>query len=265
MVRINQISFAVAMGLFLALPGPANSQEQASSWSFGIGTGLKRQNVDGEIGFTSSRGPETGDIDLAPDNFDDLMDSAAGFVLSASKDKIRINASFQQVRLLDESTTVIADPLPPLVSSFQQDISQADVSVNYRLAVKGRNVWGLQGGVRWTEHDYDVRIGIGSAQTLRTITESWMDAVVAVTYARVVNQKLVWASRLGAGAGDSESYWNFNTSLNWQTGSHWTTSLFIDYMKIDFENDSPGDPAWYKYKADEWGPGLGFLYTFGGS
>ncbi|MEJ2132368.1 MAG: hypothetical protein P8Y95_12310, partial [Gammaproteobacteria bacterium] len=128
----------------------------------------------------------------------------------------------------------------------------------------GRHHWSALLRVRNTRHENDVRLGVGVAQTRRKLDHDWTDAILGFTHTYVFRDDLTWNNRIAAGLGETDSYWAFNTSLNWQFARAWNLGLYMDYRSIDFEENSAGDADWYKYDADEFGPGISIAYTWGG-
>jgi hypothetical protein len=58
-----------------------SSPSSAQKWHFGLGTGLVRMNVEGDQGLNvalGNTGPVQFAVDLSPDDFQDLMQSAIG-------------------------------------------------------------------------------------------------------------------------------------------------------------------------------------------
>ncbi|MEZ5557692.1 MAG: hypothetical protein R3E86_04005 [Pseudomonadales bacterium] len=254
----------VALLLVLLVPQLASAQEP-SAWTFGIGTGLQRLNAKGDVGFTSARGAETGSIDLTPEDFNDLMESAFGFQAFAAKGKWRFNLTYGNLALEDKSQVSILG-LPALTTTFKQDVEFGEITAAYQIATLGAHHFGVLGGVRTTRHDYSLTIAPppnSSAGTLRrNLDDDWTDVLLGLTHAVALSDKVSWNNSVAVGFGGSDSYWSARSALGWQFARSWNAGLFIEYRNIDFENGNPGDNDWYLYDVDEWGPGISIAYVF---
>ncbi len=66
--------WAGVMVVLLAMVSVASAE-----WHYGIGTGIRRLNAEGDVGVnTRLAGPVEFDLDLDPDDFSDLMETAFG-------------------------------------------------------------------------------------------------------------------------------------------------------------------------------------------
>ena len=54
----------------------------------------------------------------------------------------------------------------------------------------------------------------------------------------------------------------YGFKFNWEVAKSWVLGFYGKITSIEYENDDPGDPDYYLYDADEFGPGLNILYTF---
>jgi len=262
----SSISIALALvvlaTLQIGLTRDANAADRAG-WTFGIGTGLERANAEGEMGFTSFRGSENADLDLSPSDFDDLMQSAFGFKAFAANRDWRFEVHYATLTLQDKSVLELSGgALPPLTTRFEQDITVTGATVTRNLWSSGRHVWGLVGGIRQTEHDYDIRIQLDDARATRNLDADWTDLIVGVAHTMPLSESITWTSTAHVGFGDSDEYWAINTALNAQFHEHWIAGLFIHFDRFDVESGGRGKRNWYRYQADEWGPGISIAFIF---
>jgi hypothetical protein len=264
MIVGRNLCLATVLVFLTLISNGARSAEGGGNWLFGIGSGLVRLNADGDVGFDTPSGPGTGKVDLDPSDFNDLIDSAFGFSAFAAKGPWNISIGYGNMTLRDKDSVELGGGLPPLTTDFKQDITFGEAAVTYQFAQTNGHLWGVLGGVRWMEHDYDVRLGLGAAGVDSLIKEDWTDVVVGLTHTYPLSQRWVWSSRLTAGFGGSENYWSAHTQIGWQFARSWNLGAFFDFRKIEFENGSPGDADWYLYDADEWGPGISIAYVWGG-
>lgn len=253
-----------ALLLVLLLPQWVVAQDQAG-WNFGIGTGLQRLNAEGDVGFTSARGAETAAIDLAPDDFGDLMESAFGFKAFAARGKWRLNLAYGNLALEDKAGFSVG-ALPSLTTQVQQEVEFGELAVAYEFASLGENRLGLLAGLRTTSHDYSLDIApppnSPGPTVRRDLDDSWTDLLIGLTHALPLSERVLWNTSVVAGLGGSESYWSARSALGWQFARSWDLAFFLEYHAIDFENGDPGDSDWYLYDVDEFGPGISITYLF---
>jgi hypothetical protein len=259
---MKKISF-IRMGLaaLLAL-GTTSAFAEGDEWTFGLGTGIQRLNAKGDVGFTSFRGPELGELDLSPSDVSDLMDSAFGLQGFASKDRWQFRFKYGYLDLQDKAQIDLINGALPLTADFRQEITAGRITAVYNFAETGNSQWGVLGGVNYTRHKYDVRISTGNLTRKRKIDEDWTDVLVGLTHTMPLTDTITWRTSAITGFGDTDSYWSMNTAVDWQFARSWNVGIFIDYTEVDFENGNPGDNDWYLYDADEWGPGISIMYVF---
>ncbi len=254
----------VALALALLTPTTALTQ-QGGEWVFGIGTGPQLLNAEGDVGFTSARGAERGSINLSPGDFNDLMESAFGFHSFAARGKWRLQLIYGNLALEDE-TEVSVRGLPPLRTTFQQDVEFGEFTVGYEVANLRGNRFGVLAGVRTTRHDYSLETAPPANSTAgalrRSLDDDWTDALVGLTHVLALSEKISLRSSAAAGFGGSDSYWFVRSVLGWQFARSWKAGLSFEYRGIDYENGDPGDSDWYLYDVNEFGPGLIITYVF---
>jgi len=262
MSRYKTFHLYVTFAVMAAVSASALAQS-GSDWVYGIGTGLNRLNAKGDVGLTALGEARYGDLDLSASDFNDLMDSAIGGSFFAANSQWKISLTYATLTLKDTATIDLPGPIPdPLVSKFKQDVTFAEGTVEYKFAKTGEHVWGVIGGIRNTEHKYNIQISVGANGVTRKLKQDWTDVLVGLTHSYPFSPRVVWNNVAMAGFGDSDSYYAIQTSVNWQFARHWNTGLFFAYKWIDFENDNPGDSNWYLYDVDEFGPGLSIAYIF---
>jgi Outer membrane protein beta-barrel domain len=249
---------AVILGV-LMLVGftPASYAE----WSYGIGTGLFRMNAQGDQGFnTQIAGPVKFEIDLDPEDFDDLRKSVFGFGGYATNRKWLIQYSFSNLELEDKSSQLVGATTVNTKIGFT--ITGAEVTVGYPVKRSPSVVLRVLGGVRYTKHELKADIQAGAQVTKRKIDNGWTDALIGFTVDVPLSKKWVWGSRIDAGFGDSEGTYSANTGFTWRFHKHWSSTFFAKYTAVEFENGKRGDPDWYLYDVNEFGIGVNILYHF---
>jgi hypothetical protein len=150
----------------------------------------------------------------------------------------------------------------PLDTFFRQDVNFAELAATWQFAETAGHRWSALVGARNLRHQYDVRLNALAQESSRKLDHDWTDALVGMTHAYPFTDSIVWRNVATVGFGESESYWSWRTALHWQVARSWNVGLYVDYRAIDYEGDDPGDPDWYLYDADEWGPGITVDYTF---
>lgn len=246
---------AVHIGFTAAAIQPA-AADDGGPWTIAIGTGVQFLNAKGDLGFTSFRGAEQVALDMTPSDFQDFMTSALGVAVDARRERWRVGFEYGHLRLEDQAKIELVGAFAPLATDFQQDVAFADATVAYRFADMGRHGWDVLGGVRNLRHEYDIRIAAPARRVTRRLDKDWTDLLVGIGHDLRVSDEVEWISVARWGFGESDTYWSARTSLNWRITDAWQLGAYVDYRRIDFEHDSPGDRSWYLYDADEWGPGL---------
>ena len=235
-----------------------------ADWSFGIGTGLKRLNADGDMGFhTNVAGPVKVEVDLDPGDFDDLMESAFGLGGYATNGKWMIQYSFGKLELEDDPSGVLPGGAT-ISSKFGQDITSGEFTVGYYVYQSPSIILGLHTGARYIRHEIDSDItivsGLGTTRLSKNIDEKWTDVLFGISADIPLAEKWSWNNRLNAGFGGSEGTYFVYTGITWRFLKNWSASLYGDYTVIEYENGSRGAPDWYLYDVDEFGLGISGLF-----
>ena len=72
----------------------------------------------------------------------------------------------------------------------------------------------MLGGARYTKHEYEFDLEIGSSQLTNSVDQDWTDALVGLTHGYQISDKWTWTNRADVGFGGSESTLFFNSSCN---------------------------------------------------
>lgn len=237
-----------------------------AEWFFGIGTGLSRLNVDGKIGFNlPALGPVKDDIKLNPEDINDLMKSGFGFGGYATDGTWLIQYSYGNLEL-EGKESVFEPAISSAVSTkINFKITGAEVTVGYPVYKTPSVVVLVDGGVRYTKHEFDGKVSLSGAvtgQRDRNFDHSWTDAVLGASINVPLAQKWTWNNRLNAGFGGSDGTYLVSTGVTWRFLKHWSAGIIGKYMSVKYENDSEGDSDWYLYDADETTLGLNILFNW---
>jgi hypothetical protein len=258
--RMKFFFFVVAGLLSISLSGVAHAD-----WSFGIGTGIFRLNIDGDMGFDiaiADVGPVEFDVDLDPDDVSDVMETAFGFGGYATDGKWMIQYSFGTLELEDDPSRTIAG-VGTVSSELGFDSTGGEITVGYPIYEDTSLIVRLHAGARYTEHELDLDVTVdGDSVLSRDIDEDWTDALFGISAGVPFAEKWTWNNKFNAGFGGSEGTYFAQTGITWRFLEHWSASLYGKYTAVEYENGSKGDPDWYLYDVDEFGLGIGILLNW---
>lgn len=237
-----------------------------AEWHYGLGTGLTLLNVEGDQGLnTRLVGPVQFDVDLAPDEFNDLIETAYGVGGYATDGQwvIRFTTGFLELR--DGASTTLASGVR-VGAELYQEVTLGELSVGYTMHRTEKLSVTPYLGVRYTEHELgaelDITTAAGTSSADRSVDHDWTDARVGVAVDVPLAEKWIWGSSVEAGFGGSDGTYQANTGVTWMFATHWATRVGFNYLAIDFEEGSRGDDDWYLYDADEFGWGLNVMYNW---
>jgi len=235
-----------------------------AEWHFGIGTGLFFLNAEGTEGFHSivlDRAVEL-DLDMDPDDFSDVTDTAFGLGGYATDGTWLIKYSIGVLKLEDSASTTLSNPPATIIAKLDYDITAGEVIVGYPVLSNDSFTLRAEGGVRYIRHDINLGVTANSTFRNRNIDESWTDFLVGLSLAVPLAEKWSWDSQVNAGFGGSDGTYGAQTGVTWQFYKRWSTTLYGNYTAIEYENSSKGQSDWYLYDVDEYGVGLSVLYNW---
>jgi hypothetical protein len=233
-----------------------------AEWHFGIGTGLFNLHAEGDEGFhTNLTGPVVLDVDLDPDDFQDVAETALGLGGYATDGTWLIKYSFGVLKLEDDASTTLASGTT-VRADLDYDITVGELMVGYPVLSRGSFTLRAEGGVRYIGHDIDLDVTVNSIPLDLSIDEDWTDFLVGLSLAVPFAEKWSWDSHVNYGFGGSEGTFGAQTGISRQFLTHWSATLYGNYTAIDFENGSKGDTDWYLYDVDEYGLGLSILFNW---
>ncbi len=227
-----------------------------ADWNFGIGTGLFRMNAEGDQGFNTQLGPVKFEVDLDPDDFSDLTESAIGFAGYATDGTWMIQYSYVNIELEDKVSAGAAS------ATIGFDITGGEITAAYPVYKSPKMILGVLGGGRYTKHELSADVTVGATTLNWSIDNDWTDALIGLTLTVPLAEKWVWNNRVDAGFGGSEGTYSGNTGVTWRFYKGWSSTLYGKYMAVEFENGNRGDTDWYLYDVDEFGLGLGIAYNW---
>ncbi len=254
-------AFMVVLSFLLGV----SSVSAQKKWHFGIGTGLARLNAQGDQGLNVGQfGPVQVDVDLDPDDINDLMQSAIGFGGYATNGTLMIQYSFVQLKLGGQPGTTL--PSGATVSSdLSFDITTGQVTAGYTVYRGGKVALQPYAGVRYLKHDLGAEVTIVAQTTTdisRGVDHNWTDVLVGTSLDVALSKKVSWNTSIDAGFGGSNGTYKIATSIGWRVWRFLSLHPNAYFMAIDFENGERGDTDWYLYDANEFAWGLSFLLNF---
>ena len=252
-MKINILSATIATAL-LALSYTSNSYAE---WKYGIGTGISRLNVEGDISVESALGGTIKlPVDLDPDEIDDLMESAIGFAGYATDGTWMVTYSYVNLEL--EGTSVVG----AVSAKANFEATLGELIVGYPITKTQKFSSNVLFGVRYLAHDLKSQFTSGATTLSNQRDNDWIDGVIGITADFKLTDILTWNNQLDASGGESEGIANFKTALNWRVSKKWTVGLNAKFSAVEVKNGNPGDADYYVYDADETSAGASFLYHF---
>lgn len=236
-----------ALGLTL----PTQAMAAHDGWHFGVGTGLRSLNLDGDIGFATANGGVIADVDLDNGDTADMFESAFGLAGFAAKGPWKFSAGAATLTLEDKDAGLDAE----------WDRVQAHAEVEYTFAMVGKNRFGVLGGVRYNDHDW--RFKNQNTSESSKAEEDWTDAVIGATHALPFAENWTWVNRADYGFGGSEGTFHISTGANWKPFNNWVFNGSVSYMDVEYgDKDDINDSDFYYYDAKETTIGLAFMYVW---
>ncbi len=129
------------------------------------------------------------------------------------------------------------------------------------MAESGANSFGVLFGVRYTRHDWNIRIAGPGA--VNSPDEDWTDAIVGVTHQLAFAERWTWNNRVDYGFGGSEGTTFASTTLNWRPFDHWAFNVSAQYLDTEYGDASDINKAdFYYYNVEQPLVGIGFAYVW---
>jgi hypothetical protein len=236
-----------------------------AEWSYGIGTGIFRLNIDGDVGVQTRLGAVELEVDLDADDISDLMESAFGFGGYATDGTWLIRYSFGHMSLEGDGSDTLPGGLTTVNGDLTFDVLGGEILIGYPVYQHSSFRVLLDGGVRYTKHEMDMDVnftGLINTNLDKDIDEDWVDALFGATVAVPITEKWAWNTSANAGFGGSDGTYTGYTGVTWRFYKGWSGTLYGKYTAVDFENGDKGASEWYLYDVDEFGLGLTILYNF---
>jgi hypothetical protein len=259
--KLGNTSAAVLVAILFALTLPPGAQAAEDHWTFGIGTGVRGLNLDGDVGVGTGLGPIDLELDLKTSDVSDFIETAFGLGGFASKGRWTILAGGAYLELAGGNNGKAAGG-----TNVESDVSfkviTGEIATVYRFAVTGKHAWGVLGGVNYTKHDFEADLTVGATDVERGFDHDWTDAVVGMTHHWQFADKWSWANRIDVGFGGSDGTGHLRTGVGWQAAKWFNLGLYAEAKKVDYENGDDSDSDWYKYDVTESGLGVAFGFVF---
>lgn len=251
-------ALGISLGISLAVSSVAHAE-----WFYGIGTGLSMMNINGQQGFNTIAGPVKYDVKLDPEDFSDITKSAFGFGGYATDGTYLVQYSLANIELEDEESTAVG--ASTVTTKINFITRGGEVTVGYPIYKSPSVVAMIDGGVRYTRHQFDNTVTVSgaiNAQRNREFSNGWTDAVLGVIVNVPLGPQWTWNNRANGGFGGSDGTYLASTGVTWRFHKKWSSALTAKYMNVKFENGSEGSSDWYFYDAEETSLGLVVLYNW---
>lgn len=247
------------------------SPSYAKKWFFGVGTGMTAQNVQGDQGLTTANfGSIQGEVDLDPEEFKDLMQTAFGLGGYATDGTWLLQGTFARFELGGEPSGELPASVGggTFTADFAFDITLGRFSVG-RTVYRSENKkfsFTPYAGVRYLKHelgaDYSIVQGSTTTEVKRAVDHSWADVLIGTGIGYALTPKVSFSAGGDAGFGGSEGTFSFNTGLSFKPIKWFSIGPTFSYIAIKYENGAKGEPEWYLYDCNEFGAGVSFLFHF---
>jgi len=238
------------------------SSAGAQGWHFGIGTGLVRMNAEGDQGLNIAPvGPVLAEIDLDPDDFDDLIQTAIGFGGYATNGKWMVQYFWASIKMGGEPSGTLPGGAA-FTSDLSFDVTTGFLTLGYTAYRQGRLSIQPFVGMRYFKHELGADVSVATApptDVSRSVDHNWADVLVGAALNVALSSKVNWSASFDAGFGGSNGTYNFTTGISWRFWKYMSIGPNFSFMAIDFENGEIGDSDWYLYDANEFGWGASFL------
>lgn len=227
------------------------TQAAKDEWSFGIGTGLSLLSLDGDVGAPLEGGGRIFDLDLGNDDTSDAFESAFGFASFANKGRWTIHLGYATLKLEDSDSGVDAE----------WDRAEGTLAAEYMFYQAGKNQFGVLAGIRYYDHDWDVKLKDTNEQTKPD--DDWTDGVIGLTHRVPFAKTWAWTNRAEYMGGDSEGGFTVQTALHWKPYEHWVFTGGVRYQDLEYGDKGDIDKSdFYYYDVDETTINLGFMYVW---
>lgn len=236
---------------------------------WGIGTGLVRQNAEGDQGLNINQfGPLIAPIDLSPDDFADITESAIGFGGYFTNGQWIVKYKLAKVKMGSDAKTTLAEG-QTVKGDFFFDLTIGEITYGYTVWRSQNRKLSLTpyAGIKYLKHDLGVDLKVTEGTTTTNIKiasaeNNWTDFVIGTDFNVTFSPKLSLNSSVNAAFGGSEGIFSFNTGLSWRIWKIFSIGPTFSYSAIEVKNGKPGDTDFYIYDANEFGFGLSFLFHF---
>jgi len=235
----------------------------ASDWKYGIGTELGALNVTGYGGYGTQAGPIKFDASLSPSEVAEYLTSAFSINGFASNNKYTVNYRVWLLELGDTVSGVLPERDTQVDFTLTQTSKGGDINFEYPFNEQSKNVWSGVVGLYHVSQEYKSSINVFNKELLSSKKSAdWTDFYIGIKNQHAFSETLVWENSVRIGAGGSDGYAAFNSSLVKTWTPSWETSLVFNVASFDYQNGEPIDQSFYLYDATESTFNLGVRYLF---
>ena len=232
----------------------------AEALRYGIGTGIFGLNIDGDMGFDVLNQPVRLDLDLDSDDIKDAKEGAFGLNGFVSSGDWTFLYGVGVLELEDDASSVRNNV--PVNAEVTFTSTFLELGLRHRISKQGNHIFALLGGLRYIDHEMETELTIAGVRNKSEKGDDWIDLFIGGSHVYVFSPETAWSTRLDVGAGGSDLTYFFTTGFDWNFAEHWSTRFYGRILSIDYEEGSEGDSDWYLYDADEFGLGVGVVYSW---
>lgn len=270
-MRKPLITIMITVLTIFAIGLIGTSTANAKKWHYGIGTGIKFMNVEGEEGFNiSSFGPVLSELDLDASDISDMMESAIGLGGFATDGTWMIKASFGIIKLGGEPSGSLPAGVGggTFTADYFYEITTAQFTLGYTSYRSADMKFSLTpfAGVRYMKHDIGAELDITQGATTIAIAggveHNWTDFLFGTSIGYRLSPKLSWSAQGDVGLGGSEGTYSFGSGLSWKALKHVSIGPSVFYSAIEVVNGVASDSDWYFYDANEFGAAINVMISW---
>ena len=170
------------------------SSASAQDWHFGIGTGLVRMNAQGDQGLNiAGVGPILADVDLDPDDFDDLIQTAIGFGGYATNGKWMVQYMLASIKMGGEPSGTLPGGAA-FTSDLSFDVTTGFLTLGYTAYRQGRLSIQPFVGMRYFKHELGADVSVATAPPTdisASVDHNWTDVLVGLPSMWLYHQRCI--------------------------------------------------------------------------
>lgn len=255
---MNTICYFISCLLILS-----SSNSIADNWRYGVGTELGALDISGDGGYNSQVGSIVFDASLSPSDVIDYLTSTLSIKGFASNNKYTINYRIWLLELGDTVSGAIPNNDIQVDFELTQTSKGADINVEYFFNNQSKNMWSGIVGLYHVSQEYELNISLFNQQVRYSKKSAdWTDIYIGIKNQHAFSETFVWENYVRLGAGGSDGYGAFNSTLVKTWAPSWETSLGLNIASFDYQRGETNSQSFYLYDARETTLNIGITYLF---